>query len=64
MACLLSSVQAVVFVGLSIDGQTGFMNKVGAAGTQFPKEQGMRPQGFHLLRRCPPSRVGGRESLA
>src|SRR5271156_3429960 len=46
MACLLSSVQAVVFVGLSIDGPTGFVSKVGAAGTQFPREQGMPAPGL------------------
>src|SRR5271168_5149252 len=46
MACLLSSVQAVVFLGLSIDGPTGFVSKVGAAGTQFPREQGMPAPGL------------------
>src|SRR5277367_6448597 len=46
MACLLSSVQAVVFVGLSIDGPTGFTSKVGSAGAQFPREQGMPAPGL------------------
>src|SRR5271170_6598522 len=46
MACLLSSVQAVVFVGLSIDGPTGFVSKVGSAGAQFPREQGMPAPGL------------------
>src|SRR5271168_4488903 len=54
MAWLLSSVQAVIFVGLSIDGPTGFTSKAGSAGAQFPREQRMRPPGFHLLTRGPP----------
>src|SRR5271168_3220848 len=54
MAWLLSPVQAVVFVGLSIDGPTGFTSKAGLAGTQFPWEQRMRPPGFHLLTRSSP----------
>ena len=45
--------QAVVFVGLLSDGPTGSTSKVGLAGTQFPKEQRMRPLGFHLLTRGP-----------
>src|SRR5271170_922481 len=54
MAWLLSPVQAVVSVGLTIDGPTGFTSKAGLAGTQFPWEQRMRPPGFHLLTRSSP----------
>src|SRR5271168_2832910 len=55
MAWLLSSVQAVVFVGgLSIDGPTGFTSKAGSAGAQFAMEPRMRSPGFHLLTRRPP----------
>src|ERR1700733_8166558 len=50
-AVVFSSVPAMVFVGLSIDGPTGFTSKAGSAGTQFPWEKGMRPPGFHLLTR-------------
>src|SRR5277367_1000967 len=46
MACLLPSVQSVVCVGLSIDGPTGFTSKVGSAGAQFPREQGMPAHGL------------------